>query len=45
MFRVFLENHIDEVLFWNSDAANYDGVFTHTDLIKVTLKQYNGKKF
>ncbi|KAM3145942.1 hypothetical protein pb186bvf_001920 [Paramecium bursaria] len=41
VFRVFLENHIDEVLFWNSDAANYDGVFTHTDLIKVTLKQYN----
>lgn len=41
VFKVFIENHIDEVLFWNPDVANYDGVFTHTDLIKVALKCYS----
>ncbi|CAD8072782.1 unnamed protein product [Paramecium primaurelia] len=40
VFNVFIETHIDEVLFWNPDVAYYDGVFTQTDLIRIILKCY-----
>ncbi|CAD8065917.1 unnamed protein product [Paramecium sonneborni] len=40
VFNVFIESHIDEVLFWNPDVAYYDGVFTQTDLIRIILKCY-----
>lgn len=53
VFNVFIDTHIDEVLFWNPDVAYYDGVFTQTDLIRIILKCYeniskgipNGKYF
>jgi hypothetical protein len=28
LFRIFIDSHVDEVLFWNQDIAYYDGVFT-----------------
>ncbi|CAK90951.1 unnamed protein product (macronuclear) [Paramecium tetraurelia] len=40
VFNVFIDTHIDEVLFWNPDVAYYDGVFTQTDLIRIILKCY-----
>ena len=40
VFQIFIEDNIEETLFWNSDISNYDGVFTHSDLIKVLLKLY-----
>lgn len=40
VFKIFIDSHVDEVLFWNQDIGYYDGVFTHTDLIKTTLKCY-----
>ncbi|CAD8131831.1 unnamed protein product [Paramecium octaurelia] len=40
VFYIFVEENIEETLFWNSDVSNYDGVFTHSDLIKVLLKLY-----
>mgnify|MGYP001808049895 CR=1 FL=1 len=27
-FKIFIDSHVDEVLFWNQEIANYDGVFT-----------------
>ncbi|CAD8081136.1 unnamed protein product [Paramecium primaurelia] len=39
-FKIFIDSHVDEVLFWNQEIANYDGVFTQTDLIKTVLKCY-----
>ncbi|CAD8084084.1 unnamed protein product [Paramecium sonneborni] len=39
-FKIFIDSHVDEVLFWNQEIANYDGVFTSTDLIKTVLKCY-----
>ncbi|CAD8141553.1 unnamed protein product [Paramecium octaurelia] len=40
VFNVFIDTHVDEVLFWNPDVAYYDGVFTQTDLIRIILKCY-----
>ncbi|CAK56397.1 unnamed protein product (macronuclear) [Paramecium tetraurelia] len=40
VFQIFVEENLEETLFWSSDISNYDGVFTHSDLIKVLLKLY-----
>jgi 5'-AMP-activated protein kinase, regulatory gamma subunit len=31
---------VEEVVFWNGEINNYDGVFTHTDIIRVVLRFY-----
>ena len=40
MIRIFVEDSIEEAVFWNSDISNYDGMFTYTDIIKVILRFY-----
>jgi 5'-AMP-activated protein kinase regulatory gamma subunit len=40
VIKIFKEESIDEVIFWNSDISNYDGMFTYTDIIKVVLRFY-----
>lgn len=41
VFQIFIDGNLEEAIFWNSDISNYDGVFTHADLIKVILRLYN----
>lgn len=35
---IFIEENIDEALFWNAENSTYEGIFTISDLINVYLK-------
>ncbi len=37
---IFIKEQIDEAIFWNNEISNYDGIFTHTDIIKVLLRVF-----
>ncbi|KAM3137310.1 hypothetical protein pb186bvf_010490 [Paramecium bursaria] len=40
VFDIFTDQNLDDALFWNSDICHYDGIFTHTDLVKIVLYFY-----